>query len=489
MASFKINQQSIVVDQIRELKPQADPARLSAAIKDNGLDEVLFEAEGKSYLAVGESLALNSLKGHANAQLELNGVSKEVKILALQDDISSFAEGWSKGNSWPDSLAKAVQGLGAKPNWQAIQTQTTAVGQWPQAVATDQSLSVNSSTVLKPEPDLLPVPDPASPAVPEAPVAIVAKPRLEVMFTRPGMGEPPLDQKVAAFIKSADRTVDIAAFELDSAVIRDAILEARKAGKQVRVVTDSDYKDEHDIKALQAAGIEVIDDNRSGLMHNKFVVIDQGSTEAAVLTGSMNFTDNGVYRNDNNLQIIRSPELAENYGVEFKEMFEDRLFGVNSPQFIPHPSVTVGSSTIATHFAAEGAVIGKVAEALNKAEHSIQFLTFSYTHDDINQVVMKKMADGVKVRGVFDNTQAGSRYSKYHDLKAAGADVRRDGNPKVMHHKVFVIDEKTVITGSFNFSSSADKSNDENLLIIEDPAVARAYLQEFERVYAQTKPD
>ncbi len=476
MAQFKINQQRIAVDQIRELKPQYDPAKLSASVENNALDEVIFESEGKTYLAVGESLQLSGLKGQASAQLELNGVSKEVKILALQDDIGSFAEGWSKGRSWTDSLAKAFQGMGATPDWQAIHTQTTAIGKWPQAVSPVESLPTTTAIVTAP-PKLDPKP------------AVESKPKVEVMFTRPGAGEVPLDQKVAAFIKSADKTVDIAAFELESPVIRDAILAAHKAGKQVRVVTDSNYKDEHDIHALQSAGIEVIDDNRSGLMHNKFVVIDQGSVDAAVLTGSMNFTDNGVYRNDNNLLILRSPELAENYGIEFKEMFEDRQFGVSSPHFVAHPSVTVGSSTIATHFAAEGAVIGKVAEALNKAEHSIQFLTFSYTHDDVNQVVMQKMADGVKVRGVFDNTQAGSRYSKYHDLKAAGADVRRDGNSRVMHHKVFVIDEKTVITGSFNFSKSADKSNDENLLIIEDPTVARAYLQEFERVYNQAKPE
>jgi len=426
---------------------------------------------------VGERLDLSALKGQASAQLEFQGVSKDVKILAVQDDIASFAEGWSKGNSWSDSVAKAFQGLGAQADWQAIHTHSQAIGKWPQAVpVATESLPTDK-----------PVAGPVS-TEPAEPIGVTS-PAVEVMFTRPGSGEPPLDQKIAEFIKSADKTVDIAAFELESPVIRDAILEAHQAGKQVRMVTDSNYKDEHDIQALQAAGIDVIDDQRSGLMHNKFVVIDQGLADAAVLTGSMNFTDNGVYRNDNNLQIIRSPEMAENYSAEFKEMFENHQFGVTSPHYVPHPTVTVGSSRISTHFAAEGEVIGKVAEALNKAEHSIQFLTFSYTHDDVNQVVMQKMADGVKVRGVFDNTQAGSRYSKYHDLKAAGADVRRDGNPRVMHHKVFVIDEKTVITGSFNFSKSADKSNDENLLIIEDPAIARAYLQEFERVYNQAKPE
>jgi phosphatidylserine/phosphatidylglycerophosphate/cardiolipin synthase-like enzyme len=56
-----------------------------------------------------------------------------------------------------------------------------------------------------------------------------------------------------------------------------------------------------------------------------------------------------------------------------------------------------------------------------------------------------------------------------------------------MHHKVFIIDEKIVITGSFNFSAGADESNDENVVIIEDPALAKAFMAEFQRVYSAAK--
>jgi phosphatidylserine/phosphatidylglycerophosphate/cardiolipin synthase-like enzyme len=62
--------------------------------------------------------------------------------------------------------------------------------------------------------------------------------------------------------------------------------------------------------------------------------------------------------------------------------------------------------------------------------------------------------------------------------------VITDGNPYVMHHKVFIIDEKTVIFGSFNFSDNADTANDENLLIVEDPTMAKAFKAEYDRVLA-----
>ncbi|MEZ0368581.1 MAG: phospholipase D-like domain-containing protein [Candidatus Sericytochromatia bacterium] len=349
------------------------------------------------------------------------------------------------------------------------------------------------------------VPVPASPE-PAFPDNTAAKARIEVFFTRPGNppapdqlppdpvnGPEPVDplapnhwrspdQALAELIGSARQSVEIAAFELDNALIRDAILKAHGAGRLVRVVTDNEHRQEKAILALEAAGIEVVDDQRAGLMHNKFVVIDQGTPEAAVWTGSMNLTDNCVNKNNNNALLIRSPELAENYHAEFEEMFVDKSFGRTSPAFVPHPQVSVGKSLIETHFAAEGHVAGRVVEALNQAKQSIHFMAFSFTHDAIGQVVAAKLADKVSVHGVFEKTGSGSQYSEYTRLKALGADVRTDSNPGIMHHKVFIIDGKTVITGSFNFSESADESNDENLLIIEDPELAKLYLEEFERV-------
>jgi phosphatidylserine/phosphatidylglycerophosphate/cardiolipin synthase-like enzyme len=56
-----------------------------------------------------------------------------------------------------------------------------------------------------------------------------------------------------------------------------------------------------------------------------------------------------------------------------------------------------------------------------------------------------------------------------------------------MHHKVFIVDGQTVIFGSFNFSQNAEEENDENLLIVDDPTLAQAFIAEFDRVYAQAK--
>jgi phosphatidylserine/phosphatidylglycerophosphate/cardiolipin synthase-like enzyme len=92
---------------------------------------------------------------------------------------------------------------------------------------------------------------------------------------------------------------------------------------------------------------------------------------------------------------------------------------------------------------------------------------------------------GVDVLGVFDESQLRSNTgSEYEWLLGAGLDVRIDGSPDKLHHKVIIIDGRIVITGSYNFSVSAESRNDENLVVIFDEEVAGVYLEEWERVYS-----
>ena len=91
------------------------------------------------------------------------------------------------------------------------------------------------------------------------------------------------------------------------------------------------------------------------------------------------------------------------------------------------------------------------------------------------------------MRGVVEAQNATGSQASFGPLRAGGVDVLLDGNCYILHHKVIIIDQRTVITGSYNFTSSAEQSNDENLVIVDDSALARAYLDEFERVYAQAQ--
>ena len=142
------------------------------------------------------------------------------------------------------------------------------------------------------------------------------------------------------------------------------------------------------------------------------------------------------------------------------------------------------SGNISVYFCPENECADKVVKELRKAEGGIYFMTYSFTHTGIANSLLLKMQDGVEVKGVFEKRQQ-SKYSKFDVLDYQGADVRFDGNKYTMHHKVFIIDNETVITGSFNPTKNADENNDENVLIIKDKEVAKLYLEEFELVFSE----
>ena len=136
-------------------------------------------------------------------------------------------------------------------------------------------------------------------------------------------------------------------------------------------------------------------------------------------------------------------------------------------------------------FSSEGPVIDAIISELQSADTSVRIMAFVFTLDEVRDVLLDKAAQGVTVQGIFDSRQATTQYSELPPLYCAGNDMRIDGNPYVLHHKVFIIDDDTVVTGSFNFSASAAESNDENVVIIQDPAIARLYIDEFNRRWAE----
>jgi len=282
-------------------------------------------------------------------------------------------------------------------------------------------------------------------------------------------------------INSATLTLDIAAYEWRSQKMTDAVLAALARGVQVRMVVDTEHALDHPdstLGPLQAAGVPIVDDGRSAFMHNKFMIID-GLT---VWTGSMNYQPNDFFRNNNNVVMLRSRQAAQAFTAEFNEMFVDRQFGTRSS------TANVGSFTqdgvqIEILFAPENDVMGRIIQEINRAQRSIRFAAFSLTDHDLAVAMLnRKEQAAVGVSGVFETTGSLTQSSELTFLYCAGVPVFQDGNPGILHHKFIVIDGETVVTGSFNFSSNAARSNDENLLIIRSPEVAALYLDEWARV-------
>jgi phosphatidylserine/phosphatidylglycerophosphate/cardiolipin synthase-like enzyme len=312
----------------------------------------------------------------------------------------------------------------------------------------------------------------------------------QVYFTQPsGTSDPAtynggIDIAATAALAAVQSTLDIAAYEFNNPVLTQAVLDAKARGVRVRIVSD-DVDGLGDanttLHQFEAAGIPVVTDQRGDLMHNKFMILD--GTE--VWTGSWNYTINDTYRNNNNALVLRSQRVVQNYQTEFDEMFAEGQFGPRSRANTPNQTFTQDGVPIAVYFAPEDEVVPAMVEAVNTAQESVRFMAFSFTLDDVAQAMLARATAGVNVEGIFETTGSETRFSELTPLFCAGLDVRQDGNPYILHHKVIIIDGRTVVTGSFNFSASATDSNDENLVIIQDPDLAAQYLAEFDRRWAE----
>ncbi|MBK8027622.1 MAG: DUF1669 domain-containing protein [Chloroflexi bacterium] len=319
----------------------------------------------------------------------------------------------------------------------------------------------------------------------------------DVFYTAPSGSRDPvtyvggIDVPFVEALAGVERTLDIAAFEFNNPALTTAVLAAIRRGVTVRIVTDSEhgYEDaESTLKQVEAAGVRIVQDNRSALMHNKFMILD-GLT---VVTGSWNFTINDTYRNNNNALFLRSPRIAAVYQAEFNEMYLLGRFGPTGSLPTSDNRLTIDGVPVEIYFSPDDSVLERINSAIRSARRSIRFMAFSFTEDSIGDALIEKLesTSTVTVRGIFETTGSETRFSELTRLHCASLpdmEVRQDGGSFVLHHKVFIIDGRIVVTGSFNFSANATDSNDENLIVIDDPILGAQYVEEFDRRWAEAR--
>lgn len=287
------------------------------------------------------------------------------------------------------------------------------------------------------------------------------------------------DEFLVESLDNAQFSIDVAIYRLDLWNIRDAIIRAKNRGVDIRIVVDDVNADEAEISVLKREGIEIVTDQSRNLMHHKFVLIDR----IEVWTGSMNFTVNGAYRNDNNLIRFRDRNLAENYLREFEEMFIQRRFGAASLTDTPHPRTYLGNVEVETFFSPDDGAVFKIVDLINGAKTRVDVLAYTITSDPISNALLRAAERGILVRGVVEGSQINAMGSDVSAMISSGLDLRLDGNPNSMHHKVIIIDSSLVLLGSYNFTRSAEENNDENMMIVHDPALAEQFLIEFDRLF------
>jgi len=299
-------------------------------------------------------------------------------------------------------------------------------------------------------------------------------------FTKPGYSSSNCPRKgFIETIKKAKTSISGAFYDLSDWVIAKELINAKKRGVNINLVSESDNIHRKAIRNLIKAGITVKGDNKKGLMHHKFAIIDK----KILWTGSYNLTYNGYKKNNNNAIKIISPELSALYLKEFNEMFYNNTFQNRYEReplsYFKRYHVNIRRTKIHVYFSPEDNIEKVMLKKIQKAKKSIYFMAFSFTSNKIGEAMIKKYKNGTTVKGIFESHGTKQRYSEYIKMKLEGLQVRVDKNRYLMHHKVIIIDDKTVILGSYNFSKNANKKNDENILIIKNKNIAVKYLREF----------
>lgn len=277
-------------------------------------------------------------------------------------------------------------------------------------------------------------------------------------------------------ITSARSTLDGAFYRIDHPEIINSLIVAKKRGVSVRVVIDRGSLSDPAITKLIDAGIKVVSNERGpGLMHNKFLIVD----ERYVWTGSYNPTSKDLEIDDNAIR-IDSTILAERYKDEFNELFKG-IFGMGEKTKTGR--IYVGDIEIETYFAPEDNVKEKILREIRRAEKSIHFAYFTFSDEDYSNELIKVFQNGVIVEGIVDDTSSRGEEAIKKIYNAGIRVIHSHPLGPSMHHKFMIIDMEKVITGSFNLTTAADKRNDENILIIHDRGLASAYYGEFKRLY------
>ena len=281
-----------------------------------------------------------------------------------------------------------------------------------------------------------------------------------------------LSEQLIKLINLSEKNIYGAFYSLRLPKVASALIDAKNRGVKVRLVMDKGRTNSRRSKyALlkKHISINAISQPR-GLMHNKFCVFDN----KVIWTGSYNPTYNGTYYNNNNAVVINSEALAKDFINEFHKIS-------GSENEIDDRQRTT-EERIAVFFSKKDNCKQKIIQLLNSAEKSICFASFIFTDRDIAKVIISKHNKGIKITGVMEKGMD-SFWNMFSFFRHVGIDVKWDRNySHQMHHKVFIIDKKIIITGSFNPTFSAHKLNWENIIVIRDAELARRFMEEIKNL-------
>ncbi len=139
-------------------------------------------------------------------------------------------------------------------------------------------------------------------------------------------------------------------------------------------------------------------------------------------------------------------------------------------------AASVHAADLQVFFSPKGGCTEAVVANLDKATNSVLVQAYSFTSAPIAKALVDAHKRGVKVEVILDKSQRSEKYSSADFVQHAGIPTFIDARHAIAHNKIMIIDGRTILTGSFNFTKAAESSNAENLLVIQnDPMLMTKY--------------
>ena len=294
-------------------------------------------------------------------------------------------------------------------------------------------------------------------------------------------------QALVDLLDNAQEEISFAIYGLkgQDAIFR-ALINAQTRGVRIKGVVDSDThgKNYYSDTDLLYRHFDIVSDYRSTIMHNKFFIIDR----RIVWTGSSNISDTGTGGyNANNAVVIEHEQIAGIYTKEFDQMFVAKKFHAKK-ETITHENIQTEDSLVCVYFSPRSDTYSAIKMRIEEAQRYLYIPIFYLTHKELTQKLIEAKDRGVEVKIILDATAARNPYSTHKILRQNGIEVKVENFGGKMHAKSLIIDDEYIISGSMNLTQAGNSKNDENTLIIKNPALALEYKRYFLQLW-QEIPD
>ena len=354
-------------------------------------------------------------------------------------------------------------------------------------------ISVTSDTIYSPTSYF------SAPSILPSPIEIYFDKSVDASFSDgshpAATGATVIESDVISRIDQVTYTMDIAMYNDTRTTIVDAIKRAVQRGVAVRYVAEESTSNTALTGTLP---YPVLFRHGDGIMHNKFIIADADDADKAWLwTGSTNFTSGQLTTDPNHAYVIADQALALNYRREFDELWgsepnnQDAKAGEQKSDNTAH-DFKIDGIHFESYFSPSDETNCHIMEALRSADHQVLIGLLLITKDDLVDEIIDLHQQGIEVRMIVED--AGTSSLALSRLMQAGVNVAIHDPSGLFHHKYAIIDEgfpdsdPTVITGSHNWTLSADNINDENTLIIHDQSITNIFRQEYEARWRELNP-